>query len=459
MPSAPQATSSSAVGGAAEAALEPGAEDRQADRDDEQVADVDVGEGGGQVAPPLVPDRDDQAAEGRERVAGRLLDQEQAAPSRGSRRASRRAGRRLRAQGEPRAKSAAGGGAAGGCASSASPRRSSFGARLRSRAPQYGHSVTYGLTSEPQFLQMTLSSVSLMVIEDNPPAPEPPAAIADGILPSTPVFEEEITVELKSLTEQKSLLATLAARQTGPPAPAAVRVRSRQRNADAAADRPGHRARPARLLPQPGLEGPRLPVPARRRGRLLGPRLPDRHGREVLPRLRRPGAADPQGQRQDRHPLLGQGLLHLQRQRRGRACGSAPTRSATRSTSARRARTRTSPSCARCARTATASACRWSSGPTRAAKRSTAKGGAELLLRDRLRGADGDGDGRRHRQAQHAEDRPGEGQGRPGSLQRDGGRPGGGDPPVRRVGRPRAGRPLRRLQGRRRDGAAATPAR
>ena len=53
-----------------------------------------------------------------------------------------------------------------------------------------------------------------------------------------------------------------------------------------------------------------------------------------------------------------------------------------------------------------------------------AQGRPELLLRDRLRGADGDGDGRRHRQAQHAEDRPGEGQGRPGSLQRDGGRPG-----------------------------------
>src|SRR3954447_18282406 len=43
---------------------------------------------------------------------------------------------------------------------SSSPRRSSFGARLRSRVPQYGHSVTYGLTSEPQLLQTTLSSVS-----------------------------------------------------------------------------------------------------------------------------------------------------------------------------------------------------------------------------------------------------------------------------------------------------------
>src|SRR5215218_6960285 len=36
--------------------------------------------------------------------------------------------------------------------------RSSFGARFRSRVPQYGHSVTYGLTSEPHFLQTTLSS-------------------------------------------------------------------------------------------------------------------------------------------------------------------------------------------------------------------------------------------------------------------------------------------------------------
>ena len=47
------------------------------------------------------------------------------------------------------------------------------------------------------------------------------------------------------------------------------------------------------------------------------------------------------------------------------------------------------------------------------------EGRPELLLRDRLRGADGDGDGRRHRQAQHAEDRPEQGQGRSRSLQRD----------------------------------------
>src|SRR5260221_13088169 len=36
--------------------------------------------------------------------------------------------------------------------------RSSFGARLRTRCPQYGHSVTYGLTSDPQFLQTTKRS-------------------------------------------------------------------------------------------------------------------------------------------------------------------------------------------------------------------------------------------------------------------------------------------------------------
>src|SRR4051794_5622307 len=38
------------------------------------------------------------------------------------------------------------------------PPRSSFGARLRSRVPQYGHSVMYGDTSEPQLLQTTKRS-------------------------------------------------------------------------------------------------------------------------------------------------------------------------------------------------------------------------------------------------------------------------------------------------------------
>ena len=36
--------------------------------------------------------------------------------------------------------------------------RSIFGARLRSRVPQYGHSVMYGDTSEPQLLQTTKRS-------------------------------------------------------------------------------------------------------------------------------------------------------------------------------------------------------------------------------------------------------------------------------------------------------------
>src|SRR5215213_4543561 len=38
------------------------------------------------------------------------------------------------------------------------PPRSSFGARLRSRVPQYGHSVMYGDTSRPQLLQTTKRS-------------------------------------------------------------------------------------------------------------------------------------------------------------------------------------------------------------------------------------------------------------------------------------------------------------
>jgi pimeloyl-ACP methyl ester carboxylesterase len=44
--------------------------------------------------------------------------------------------------------------------------RSIFGARLRTRWPQYGHSVTYGETSEAQFLQTTKRSGSLTYNED-----------------------------------------------------------------------------------------------------------------------------------------------------------------------------------------------------------------------------------------------------------------------------------------------------
>src|SRR3954454_23618519 len=45
--------------------------------------------------------------------------------------------------------------------------RSLFGARFLTRWPQYGHSVTYGLTSDEQFLQTTKRSGSLTTSEDN----------------------------------------------------------------------------------------------------------------------------------------------------------------------------------------------------------------------------------------------------------------------------------------------------
>src|SRR4051812_33639333 len=46
------------------------------------------------------------------------------------------------------------------------PLLSSFGARLRSRLPQYGHSVMYGLTSDPQFLQTTKRSAPEDIASD-----------------------------------------------------------------------------------------------------------------------------------------------------------------------------------------------------------------------------------------------------------------------------------------------------
>ena len=125
-------------------------------------------------------------------------------------------------------------------------------------------------------------------------------------------------MEIKTATEQKSLLDHPGAGQADPPAPPAVRVRSRPRDPAVPADRPGDRARSARLLPEPGVEGPRVPVPPRRRGRLLGDRLPDRPGDQVLPRLRRPGAAAPEGQRQDRHPAVRRRALDHERVGRGR---------------------------------------------------------------------------------------------------------------------------------------------
>src|SRR3954468_15135498 len=50
-----------------------------------------------------------------------------------------------------------------GLGSETVPSRSIFGARLRSRVPQYGHSVMYGLTSCPQFLHTTKRSGELAI--------------------------------------------------------------------------------------------------------------------------------------------------------------------------------------------------------------------------------------------------------------------------------------------------------
>src|SRR5436190_23022855 len=47
---------------------------------------------------------------------------------------------------------------------------SSLGALLRTRCPQYGHSVTYGLTSDPQFLQTTKRSGCDTVFSEYPAA-------------------------------------------------------------------------------------------------------------------------------------------------------------------------------------------------------------------------------------------------------------------------------------------------
>ena len=131
-------------GGAAEAPLHPRREDRQANRDDKQVADVDVGKGGGDdtATTRLRPGRS-----GRRRSPGAHRSPSDDEQKRCG--AEDRGERRVRAAGAAGPRGGAGGdgicgrpdrGAA--LASSAPPRRSSFGARLRNRAPQYGHSVT-----------------------------------------------------------------------------------------------------------------------------------------------------------------------------------------------------------------------------------------------------------------------------------------------------------------------------
>ena len=79
------------------------------------------------------------------------------------------------------------------------PPRSSFGARLRTRWPQYGHSVTYGLTSEPQFLQTTKSSASLTR------ARIPPGRAATR---STRTAYAEVFSTISFTTSRRSLLAS-----------------------------------------------------------------------------------------------------------------------------------------------------------------------------------------------------------------------------------------------------------
>src|SRR3954454_23196946 len=67
--------------------------------------------------------------------------------------------------------------AALGLGSDRVPSRSIFGARLRSRVPQYGHSVMYGLTSDPHFLQTTKRSGDAMDAPMIRPGSLPPARL------------------------------------------------------------------------------------------------------------------------------------------------------------------------------------------------------------------------------------------------------------------------------------------
>ena len=63
-------------------------------------------------------------------------------------------------------------------------------------------------------------------------------------------------MEVKSLNEQKSLLATLAPGKRARLAAAAFRVRTRQWDAAATADRPGIEHGPRDFFSQPGLQDP-----------------------------------------------------------------------------------------------------------------------------------------------------------------------------------------------------------
>ena len=121
--------------------------------------------------------------------------------------------------------------------------------------------------------------------------------------------------------------------------------------------RPGAGARPARLLRQPGAGRPalhhRLALEGGFNGIVIQIGLAEKfYG------LRRRGPADPQAERQDRHPLGRRGALAAATPASTTRSGWARTRSATRSTSARPRRTRTSRRLRRSARTRSGSACR-----------------------------------------------------------------------------------------------------
>jgi hypothetical protein len=89
----------------------------------------------------------------------------------------------------------------GAFGSTGSP-RSIFGARLRTRWPQYGHSVTYGETSELQFLQTTKRSGSLTLPRipglHSPQAGPQVASAVDGTVFST----------ISPMTSRRSLFAS-----------------------------------------------------------------------------------------------------------------------------------------------------------------------------------------------------------------------------------------------------------
>ena len=73
------------------------------------------------------------------------------------------------------------------------------------------------------------------------------------------------------------------ARQAHAAAAAPLRVRARRRDSAFPADRLGHRARSARLLPQSGFEGPRVPVRLAAEAGFSASPPADRNGEQVLP--------------------------------------------------------------------------------------------------------------------------------------------------------------------------------